>query len=223
MTLGKRGQEKRGQERNRNKKKDEREGGRKTVIRSRRCLNCKWVNVTLTAEQPDRYMMELSSLTVLCHCPVKKRVRVIFSFYVQFHWYRRTYDKWKGRGKHPFPSKSLCFSITHTTIVRRPTFPFFERVLFSRAARWGLIPVIPHLILVRIEIEGTLLSFSYFPFLTSIFNHNAVSLSQSRSLSFLWHRGAEKAWPLRFPPSLRLVLNTQQIKAQAWKLTLAIY
>lgn len=35
--------------------------------------------------------------------------------------------------------------------------------------------------------------------------------------------GTEKAWPLRFPPSLRLVLNTQQIKAQARKLTLAIY
>lgn len=52
----------------------------KTVIRRRKCLNRKWGDVTLTAQQPDRHMMELSSL-ILCHCPVRQRGRDLFSHF----------------------------------------------------------------------------------------------------------------------------------------------
>lgn len=116
---------------------------------------------------------------------------------------------------------SFLHTDTHTTTVRRPTFPFFEGLLFSCAARWGLIPVIPQLILVRIQIAGKLRSFSYFPSLLPFSLRHLPSFNLTRSL--FSGLGTEKAWPLRFLPSLRLVLNTQQIKAQAWKLTLAIY
>lgn len=124
----------------------------KAVIRRRKCLNCKWVNVTLTAEQPDRHMMELSSLTVLCHCPVKQRVWDIFCHFTSnFLGIGGRKISEKAEGKHPNPRifLSLSFYHTHTHTVKRPTFPVFEGVLLSRA-RWGLIPAIPQLILVRI-------------------------------------------------------------------------
>lgn len=138
-----------GREGNRNERKDERKGGRKTVIRSRRCLNCKWVNVTLMVEQLDRHMMELSSLTVLCQCPIKQRVRDIFC-----HLTSNFFGIWGHKiseiaeGNIPTPesfSVSLTLFLSHT---RRQWGD--QLFLFSRAARWSLIPVIPQLILVRI-------------------------------------------------------------------------
>lgn len=127
----KRGRETRGQERNRNKKKDERKGGRKAVIRSRKCLNCKWVNVTPTAEQPDGHMMELSSLTVLCHCPVKQREWDIFCHFTSnFLGIGGHKISEKAEGNTPTPeSFSLCLYHTHN---------YSEETNFS--CLWGSSP-----------------------------------------------------------------------------------
>lgn len=195
-------------------------GGRKTVIRSWKWANCKWVDDILTAEQPDTWWNFHPS--PYCVIALINGEWEIY-FFPHFPWDRWARDKWKSR-ETPSPESlllSFCHSYTHTPTVRRPTFPFFEGLLFSCAARWGLIPAIPQLILVRIQIAGKLRSFSYFPSLLPFSLRHLPSFNLTRSL--FSGPGAEKAWPLRFLPSLRLVLNTQQIKAQAWKLTLAIY
>lgn len=108
--------EDRRQERSRNRKKDERKGGRKTVIRSRKCLNCKWVNVTLTAEKPDRHMMELSSLLAQCHWPVKQRVWDIFCHFTSNFLGIGGYKiREKAEGNTPaLQSFSLSLSFYHT-------------------------------------------------------------------------------------------------------------
>ena len=101
------------------------------LIRSRKCLNCKWVNVSRT----DMWWSFHPSLCRVAAPRKTQSARYTLSFYVQFPRDRRARDKWnsylhairrKSRGKHPRPqnlSLFLCLSITHTnTRARRPTF-----------------------------------------------------------------------------------------------------
>lgn len=112
------------------------------LIRSRKC-------------QPDGHMMELSSLTVLCRCPVKHRVwDILCHFTSNFPRIGGHEISEKAEGNPPDPRIFLLFSVfqSRTQILEQgdQLFSVFERVLFSRAARLGLIPAIPQLILVRI-------------------------------------------------------------------------